>query len=76
MSMSKFRTGGRMNHQDIAAVQEAEETILLAGEQLNEALFQRYTDGELSSQDLQSVYNRVREWARLSEELLKLLTPC
>jgi hypothetical protein len=62
-----------MCHQDITAIQEAEETVLLAGEQLNEAVFQRYTDGELSSEDLQSVYNLLREWSRLSEELLKLL---
>ena len=62
-----------MNHQDITAIQEAEETVLLAGERLNEAVFQRYTDGELSSEDLQSVYNRLRELSRLSEELLKLL---
>jgi hypothetical protein len=64
-----------MHHEDITAIQEAEETVLLAGEQLNEAVFQRYTDGELSSEDLQSVYNLLREWSRLSEELLKFLNP-
>jgi hypothetical protein len=65
-----------MCHQDITAIQEAEETVLLAGERLNEAVFQRYTDGELSSEDLQSVYNLLREWSRLSEELLELLNSC
>jgi hypothetical protein len=62
-----------MHHEDITAIQEAEETILLAGERLNEAVFQRYTDGELSFEDLQSLYNLLREWSRLSEELLELL---
>jgi hypothetical protein len=65
-----------MHHEDITAIREAEETVLLAGERLNEAVFQRYTDGELSSEDLQSVYNLLREWSRLSEELLKLLNAC
>ena len=50
-----------------------ENLILEAGERLNQVVYEKYLAGTLSQEELESVYSRLRQWSKTSEQLLDLL---
>ncbi len=54
-------------------LQVIEEEILFIGQQLNEEVFEQYTSGEITLQQLDEAYRILSKWSLQSENVLKLL---
>ena len=51
-----------------------EYVILETGEQLDQIIYEKNIAGELSQEELETVYNCLRQWSEISQRLLRLLT--
>ena len=55
-------------------VREQIEAILLdTEEELSEMVYEEYLSGEIVQEELETVYNTLREWSSTSQRLLSLL---
>lgn len=59
----------------LESYQQLEETLLVIAERLNENAYEKFVDGELSGQELENLYARIRRWAIESEQMLELAEP-
>ena len=53
--------------------ERAEELVLKADAKLSEEVYERFVQGTLSLERLETVYSTLREWSELSERILRLL---
>ena len=51
-------------------MQTAEEVILEAGTVLNEAVYEKFSRGEITQSEMQDIYHMLTQWTVLSEQLL------
>lgn len=62
-----------MSNQNPATMHQVEELLLQTGDGLNEVAYEQFVEGHLSTEGLETLYSGIREWSKLSEQLLKLL---
>ena len=52
-------------------VQQAEEMILEAGRTLSEALYEKFSSGNLTTLELHELYGKLTQWTEISKDLLE-----
>ena len=55
-------------------VQQSEDSILHLGQELTERVYERYASGEITSEQMQKIYQMLAKWTKLSEKLLDSAT--
>ena len=55
-------------------IQESEDSILQLGQVLTERVYERYASGEITSEQMQKIYQMLAKWTKLSEKLLNSVT--
>jgi len=54
--------------------QQSEDSILQLGQEFTERIYERYASGEITSEQMQKIYQILAKWTKLSEKLLNSAT--